>query len=296
MDYASDIDSYGMPTRKRKRGGASFMVIALGTGMLAAAWITAASDPYTELAHRVVEVKTEPTAEVDDRLPLFELAIDEAELAARGDTEVPESSTFDRIVYGPVWLDPVALLPGEDAARQIHADLIGPRMPDGMFFERAFDEDARRAVQRRLAMAGYAKVTPDGVFGPVTRDALVAFQTESELEQNGYADAATMAALEEKTAEKYDAWVERETRAARRAQARRSASRRTETAPVPQTREVPAAPSGGCQRRADGTIVGHQSVGCDIRGFGVALGRLFRGENPAGSGNAADFASSKPDR
>lgn len=305
MDYASDIDSYGMPIRKRKRGGTSFMVIATGSVFLAAAWIMAASDPYAELAHRVVEVK--PDAKIaaeDERVPLFELAIDEA--AKSSDVTAAGLEPGDMIeIGGTVYERPavdglspdmaVMTLPGEDAVRYhdwAERNLIGPRMPESVRFERSLDTEQRRDVQRRLELAQGERLGVDGILGPKTRDALKAYQGEAGLTVTGYADKETIAALNEATEERYAAYIAEEAKAARRASARRDAARRgSATAPVPQERELIAAP-GACRRNADGTIVGHQSLGCDLKGFGDAIGRIFRGESISGRGrDPEDFAT-----
>ena len=57
------------------------------------------------------------------------------------------------------------------------------------------DESARRAVQRGLVAAGFAAGAPDGVFGPMTRAAIRAWQRSRGGAPNGYLDAASAAAL-----------------------------------------------------------------------------------------------------
>ncbi len=57
------------------------------------------------------------------------------------------------------------------------------------------DESARRAVQRRLMSAGFAAGVPDGVFGPMTRAAIRAWQRSRGGTPSGYLDAASATAL-----------------------------------------------------------------------------------------------------
>ena len=57
------------------------------------------------------------------------------------------------------------------------------------------DRDARRAVQRGLAAAGFDPGPPDGVFGAGTRGAIQAWQTARGAAPTGYLDAPTAAAL-----------------------------------------------------------------------------------------------------
>ena len=57
------------------------------------------------------------------------------------------------------------------------------------------DRDARRAVQRGLAAAGFDPGPPDGVFGAGTRGAIRAWQTVQGAAPTGYLDAPAAAAL-----------------------------------------------------------------------------------------------------
>jgi len=59
----------------------------------------------------------------------------------------------------------------------------------------AMDESARRAVQRGLMAAGFAAGAPDGVFGPMTRAAIRAWQRSRGASPSGYLDRLSAAAL-----------------------------------------------------------------------------------------------------
>jgi hypothetical protein len=54
-------------------------------------------------------------------------------------------------------------------------------------------------LQQRLAALGYRVGTPDGVMGKRTTDAVRSFQGSSKLAVSGIPDAATLAALRQKT-------------------------------------------------------------------------------------------------
>jgi putative chitinase len=56
--------------------------------------------------------------------------------------------------------------------------------------------EAVRALQEKLARLGYPVGAADGIFGPATRRAVLAFQDEHELSATGVADQATMSALD----------------------------------------------------------------------------------------------------
>ena len=57
------------------------------------------------------------------------------------------------------------------------------------------DRASRRALQRRLAAAGFAPGAPDGMFGPATRASIRSWQASYGLSATGYLDAAQAEAL-----------------------------------------------------------------------------------------------------
>lgn len=311
MDYASDIDSDGIPLRRRRRGGVSFLVIATGTVCLAAAWILAATDPYSELAHRVVEVRAEGAPSAVDAVPLFELALNEdgtieetAAAVERGplpagsahpDRTLEASTEGPDAPAGAEGTTPATPPPAEARWRPVphvlfdeppmipRSQLIGPQLAAPDVREAALDLDRaeRRAVQRRLALAGHDAGVPDGVFGPVTREAIAAYQRNEGLAGTGYVEPATLALLAEQTEEAYRKALAADRR--ERSRRQRSGLAEAEIAPVPAPRETDG---DGCRRSSDGSVIGHQGIGCDIRGLGEGFGRLLRGRRPGGTATA----------
>lgn len=304
MDYASDIDSDGIPLRRQRRGGVSFLVIATGSVFLAAAWILSASDPYSHLAQRVLEVRSEGGPVDAASAPLFEMASTEPqgapiEVAALApDQPLPEflPASLPDDVVPPELVETAALEAGDPPTASPHvmpderpviprANVIGPHLPVGPEGEQALALSAaeRRAVQRRLALAGHDVGPVDGVFGDMTREAISAYQRDAGFTDSGFLNVAVLGLLNQRTAEAYDEWQAAE--AERRI--RRASRARANIAPVPQPREQASQDTAGCRRGTDGTVVGHQSIGCDIRGLGESIGRLFSGDLPNGGSTAA---------
>ena len=71
---------------------------------------------------------------------------------------------------------------------------VGPN-PAAVEAALGLDESARRAVQRRLVAAGFAAGAPDGVFGPMTRAAIRAWQRSRGGSPSGYLDRPSALAL-----------------------------------------------------------------------------------------------------
>lgn len=263
MDYASDIDMYGTPVRQKRHGGFSFLVIAIGTVCLAAAWILTTSDPYSELANRVVEIRSAPdTADLDgEPLNLMPEPVATADgpiglLPDRLDSEQAEGP-IGLLPDGPAagegeaFREMMASLPAADSdgthpsererraaaqaapVRGPHpraddarmtvpvAEFAGPPEPGQGSVESELTKPERRAIQRRLRMAGHSAGAPDGVFGPNTRAAITSFQEAEGLPATGQLDGTTLTLLNEMTDAEYAAWAEsvRTSSAARRAKA-----------------------------------------------------------------------------
>ncbi|MEM9098117.1 MAG: peptidoglycan-binding domain-containing protein [Pseudomonadota bacterium] len=129
----------------------------------------------------------------------------------------------------------------------------------------------RRMVQLRLALAGHNPKGVDGVFGPATRAAILAFQTELGVPATGYLDAPLKAILETDTEQAYAQW-RRERDAARFANA------------IPEPRpERELASNTRCVRDQTGEVIAYQGILCDLTGLGESLLRL-------------DFANNVPRR
>lgn len=273
MDYASDIDELGYPVRRKRRGDLSFLVIALGTVCLAAAWVLTASDPYTELAHRV-EVRPGESGEGG-------LGLLEAAAASQMRAALPDAPTRTASPH---------MQPGDEAVIIPPGGLIGPELPAGPLLEGSLGltRSDRRAIQRRLTLAGHPAGAADGVFGDQTREAIAAYERQWGFPEDGHVDRAMLNSLEERTEANYAEWL-----AAEKARLRRSrqATRvRTDTAPLPKARQMPAE-EGACARNPDGSVVGHQSVVCDVRGLGEGLRSLVRGDLPGRSNPELETAA-----
>jgi hypothetical protein len=288
MDYASDFDSQGAPVRRKRRGGVSFLVIAIGTVCIAAAWVLTASNPYTELANRVVEVRT-PAEYAEAEAPIGLLPDAEAERDDRAFREMiaslPVAAPEPEPESATTRLDEPAVAPlrslASPAVRRIGgghptapvtqitvpvAEFAGPPMPEATaeVVESDLTRAQRRAVQRRLRMAGHDAGASDGVFGPNTRAAIASFQEAAGFHATGDLDAETLRALKEDTDADYTAWAESH---------RLVASSGAQAAANTETERY--APADGCARGPDGSILEHQGLGCDLRGFGNSIRGVF---------------------
>lgn len=302
MDYASDIDLDGPESRRRRSGGLSFLIVLIGTTCLVAAWILSAGDPYGDLAHRVVEVRTpdtQPVGPLPDEDPV------EGPIGLLPDAVPPAPE--DRVATAAeekAFQQVIGSLPraggthpaeiGRPAARPVEAPASGPAAPPGnpqltvpveefaeppTETEQAGEADdveltraERQSVQRRLGMAGHEAGGTDGVFGPMTREAISGYQEAAGLSVTGRIDQATLDALRAETDAEYVAWAESR-RAGTAGRSARSAAR---------TEEIPVAP-GDCARDADGNIVGG-GVGCSLRNLGDNLRDAFGGGQRGGAG------------
>ena len=305
MDYASDIDMDDQESRQRRRGGLSFLIVLIGTACLVAAWILSAGDPYGDLAHRVVEVRTSdgelpgdgagPAADEERAdqgpfglLPDVLAADPDGDIAGLSDDEafrqvvgsLPKAAGSHPAENGPRRgrLSSVARAPGAEALSS------PPRMtvPVEEFATPLADTDdpgevdltraQRQSVQRRLGMAGHDAGGTDGVFGPLTREAIAAYQEASGLRPTGEVDRATLNTLRAETDAEYTAWAE-----SRRAVIASRSARGT--------RAIGGSRTGqdGCIRDAEGNIVGG-SVSCSLRDFGTNLRDAFGGGQRGGAG------------
>jgi peptidoglycan hydrolase-like protein with peptidoglycan-binding domain len=127
---------------------------------------------------------------------------------------------------------------------------------------------ARVNVQRRLALAGFDPRGLDGIFGPQTRGAITDFQTAWGFPATGYLEPSVYGDLKQRTEGAYQA-LRRQAAAAPRAA--------PDLAPAARERQLASADNSvPCARDSDGRIIEHQSLACDIAGFGesfVSLGR-----------------------
>lgn len=296
MDYASDIDEFGLPIRRKRRGGGSmsFMVIAMGTVFMAAAWIMTTSDPYADLAHRVLEVRAEPGSVEVEPVPLFE--IPDAVLAEATGEAVIQREILPAPVEPAVSIAPPSVArsaggevdvlawsaEGEFGTQAAPVDplaMIGPILPTGEAGEAflGLDRDRRREIQRRLAMGGFDAGAPDGLFGPATRDAIRSYQASEGIAATGFLDQATLTSLVARTDADYAAWNAQHSAGRKVKRQDRARLRYTvPNSPMPASRDRKTA--GGCARDADGHVLGNRSFGCDLRGLGEGLAKALRGD------------------
>ena len=104
-------------------------------------------------------------------------------------TSAPPSSTTTSVEEAPttVTIVPPVQPPttaGDESDRALRAGATGPRV---------------RALQERLRDLGYWLGTPDGSYGDLTAQAVMAFQKVNGLERDGIAGASTVAALADAT-------------------------------------------------------------------------------------------------
>lgn len=285
MDYASDLDELGLPARRERRGGLSFLIIALGTVLIVVGWIMNASDPYTELANRVVQLPQDEATPIvtSDGTPvlLFE-GTETSELAlttGATDTGAPGVSGPLLAAINSEGRPTPHLLPGEEVVVLAPGEDFGPVLPEPDVIEEALalDKAARRSIQRRLTMSGFEPGPADGVFGPATRKAITGYQQRWGYPETGYLDAAVLASLVQRTEKEYAAWAERQTASRRRVARLQPGHGHVDSAPTPARREMPVAP-GDCRRSADGRVLGRQSIGCDLRGLGEGLRDMVTGD------------------
>jgi hypothetical protein len=142
----------------------------------------------------------------------------------------------------------------------------------------------RREVQRRLRLAAFDPQAIDGIFGPVTRGAIAAWQGSAGLPATGHVDAPTMALLVAQTADDYSAW-----RSAALARAEQREQKRIDSAVAASSVQPwpSAPPARECSRMPSGDIAFGRDVRCNFRAFGenlrrdvqdlkTSLGDLFR--------------------
>lgn len=59
------------------------------------------------------------------------------------------------------------------------------------------DKETVRTIQELLVLAGYTPGTPDGIYGPKTRTAIIAFQRRMEMTPDGLITSDLVASLQE---------------------------------------------------------------------------------------------------
>ncbi len=95
--------------------------------------------------------------------------------------------------YASLWTDGIA---GPDTLKTLYgagaAKASSPAASLGMSLEEGDENGAVRAMQKRLKELGFFKPTADGQFGPVTKAAVIAFQSANGLTANGKATTATL--------------------------------------------------------------------------------------------------------
>ena len=128
----------------------------------------------------------------------------------------------------------------------------------------------RREIQIRLSLIGFNPRGADGIFGPRTREAILAMQKVAELPQTGYLDADAVAYLKTKSRGKYDRWVAKQIE--RRQQ--RAAVQQASVVRLPAARNAPQ-----CARDQRGQIIENQSWSCDVTVLEESLSALFSGRS-----------------
>ncbi|MGI9658318.1 MAG: peptidoglycan-binding domain-containing protein, partial [Gaiellaceae bacterium] len=70
--------------------------------------------------------------------------------------------------------------------------------PNGAPIQEGSSGERVRRLQVALQVFGYNPGPPDGAYGPATRDAISAFQTENNLDSDGVAGRATLRAINQR--------------------------------------------------------------------------------------------------
>ena len=95
--------------------------------------------------------------------------------------------------YSSLWVDGVA---GPDTLRTLYgAGAATTKIPAaslGISLEQGDDNDAVKAMQKRLKELGFYKTTADGEFGAATKSAVIAFQKANGISATGIATKATL--------------------------------------------------------------------------------------------------------
>lgn len=117
----------------------------------------------------------------------------------------------------------------------------------------ALDREGRRAIQHRLNMVEYDVGYADGLFGPMTRKGISEWQEEVGYAATGYLTEDQVAALEEATAEEFDAYIAEQNRIAAAAAERRAAAaaeRRANAAAAAERRAAAASKARAAKTRS----------------------------------------------
>lgn len=113
--------------------------------------------------------------------------------------------------YSSLWVDGVA---GPDTLKTLYgagaASTKTPASSLGISLEQGDENDAVKAMQKRLKELGFYKATADGEFGAATKSAVIAFQTANGISATGVATKATLNKLYSASAKDADALQDEE--------------------------------------------------------------------------------------
>lgn len=131
--------------------------------------------------------------------------------------------------------------------------------------ELALSPAERREIQLRLSLLGHDTQGVDGIFGPQTRDAIRAIQSDIGLAATGYLDDALLTEIRARSETRLAAWRER-----KRSRLALAPPIDEESVRLPVPRHTEA-----CQRDPDGRIAENQSISCDLALLEESLKALF---------------------
>ncbi len=124
----------------------------------------------------------------------------------------------------------------------------------------------RTETQHRLRLAGFDVGSPNGKFGPSTRQAIAAWQKSRSTPETGYLTKTQYAALREQTQEAYSNWLSAQSEARSVVQpAPRRAPSQARAEPQPRSNARPAPRQGGPSLGEVGQFLG--GVGTLVGGF-----------------------------
>ncbi|MEM7742465.1 MAG: peptidoglycan-binding protein [Pseudomonadota bacterium] len=166
---------------------------------------------------------------------------------------------LDAVEHASAWLRRVQ--PGTEAPVSAPPKMLAGALEEDKL---ALSRAERRTIQLGLAALGHSPNGADGVFGPRTRAAIEAWQTEAGLDGDGYV-----------LAEQREELIKAGSLVLARMEARRAAAEPEAPQIMPFAKQPVARAAPGCARDSSGTIIENQSISCDLAVLREGLSTLF---------------------
>lgn len=278
-DFTEQPQSGPLPARPRQRRGGPALALAFGALIVAGIGVfVAVRDPYAQLVagQPLAALPASPGPALalangeGTELRAIPIPQDQPWRAVSVDPFTPAPALATGPLAAPVdpFVQTAEVVPvAEPAAPPVVLAAPTPDPADAATAELGLQLSRRdrAAVQVRLAQAGHDPRGTDGVFGPATRAAITAWQTEWGFAPTGHLTGDALAILVARTGPLDTALP---------ATPAKRTTRAPLTARAPSAREPAAEPQvadGACRRTATGQVVGGQSLVCDLTGFGETL-------------------------